>query len=101
MRFKIKAWESPVGALTEIDVYLPPACPGAFDTSNPGCSARPDHVLTWTDDRGGRQLYFACFRHLHRLLKHAERAATSGVMLSAYESPNDPASSVPGSSELR
>ncbi|MEU3052251.1 hypothetical protein [Streptomyces griseus] len=91
MRYKIKAWESPVAALTETDMYQRPACPGAFDTSSPGCSARPDHVLTWTENRSGlpdsghRQLYFACYRHLHRLVKHAEERAVGGVTLSRYD----------------
>lgn len=85
MQYKIKVWRTVGARQVEITEDRRPACPGNFLKSK-GCTARPAHVITWPGRPGyGRvEVHYACYRHLHGLIKHGE-AVASHVTVTAYE----------------
>ncbi|NGN68452.1 hypothetical protein G5C51_31715 [Streptomyces sp. A7024] len=92
MAYEFTAYTQLSGKQETLSQDTRPACVGAFESSTPGCVARPDHVVTYTVNKSGlpglgkARHQFACYRHLHRLLMHAEHATHDGIVtVTAYQ----------------
>lgn len=84
MRYLIKVWRAAKAEEMEVTQILRPSCAGGVKSG--ACSARPSHVVSYTLNKSGYPLLgnpnikFACYRHVHGILEHAQHAGQFAVV---------------------
>lgn len=89
-KYTAKAWRTTAAEEITLTHEIRPGCPGNWRQLGGDCLARPDHIVVYTvkeselPGAGTQYEYYACYRHVHSLLQHAERVGTF-VTVSAYD----------------
>lgn len=82
MTYINKAWRPIQSEEITLTPDRRPVCPGNSQAGKGPCAERPDHVVVFYTNsshlpgQGVQQVQYACFRHLHSVLKFAEGVAT-------------------------